>query len=100
MSLTPGVRALAVGIAAEVTGTTASPDHAIAIAVIAAAGTIVTVLMQATISDWLRSRRTNKAGPVDEQAELNQLLIHEMHRLTGENERLTEDNERLRRRRT
>lgn len=97
MNAVTGLRAFAVAAVAEVSGATASPDHAIAIAVIAAVGTIVTVLLQATISDWLRRR---KAGPpVDEQAELNQLLIHEMHRLTAENERLTDDNQRLRKRR-
>ena len=94
MSLAHGGRALLVAAVAEVTGTTAAPDHAVAIALISVIGGFVVMLVQLTVSDYLRNRRIHQQHPDhgEEQAELNDLLISELHRLRVENERLKRKN--------
>ena len=90
MNLAHGGRALLVAVFAEVSGTAAAPDHAIAIALISVVGGFVVMLVQLTVSDWLRNRRKPPPHPdhAEEQAELNELLIGELRRLRAENERL------------
>lgn len=85
-----GVRAVAVAVVAEAAGTTASPDHSIAIAVISVVGGFAVMLCQLTVTDWLRNRRTLPKHPDhdEEQAVLNELLIEKLGRLEAENDRL------------
>lgn len=80
MTISHGGRALLVAAVAEVTGTTASPDHAIAIALISVVGGFLVMIVQLTVSDWLRNRRRPPLHPdqADEQAELNQRLIDQL----------------------
>lgn len=94
-----GVRALAVATLAEVTGTTASPDHAIAVALIAGAAGVIGVFVQTAVTDWLRDRR-HKPHYTDEQAALNELLIEQLAERNAELERLRAETGKRRSRRT
>lgn len=91
VNLVHGGRAAAVAVIAEVTGTAAGSD-AITVALISVAGGFLVMLAQILITDWLRNRRDRRRtfhpDHSEEQAELNQLLIDEMHWLKAENERL------------
>lgn len=100
MSFVPAATMLAVAAVAEVTSTTASPDHAIAIALISVVGGFVVMLMQILVKDWVgRHKPVRHPDHDEEQAELNQYLIAEMYQLKTRNDQLQAENDRLKRKR-
>lgn len=90
MNIALGAKSFAVFAVAEVTGTTANPDHAVVIAVISVVGGFFAMLLQIALKDWLTRHRKPPKHPDhdEEQAELNLLLVAELHRVNAENERL------------
>lgn len=88
MSIIHGGKAVLVAAVAEVTGTTAAPDHAVAIALISVIGGFVVMLVQLVVSDWLRNRHPPEPTPHEEQHELNDLLLERLAELQAENNRL------------
>lgn len=95
-----GGRAALVALAAEVSGSSV-PDHAIAVALISVSGGFVVMILQLTVSDYLRRHRTIPPKHPDhdeEQDVLNDLLIEKMERQQAEMRRLQKENDRLKRR--
>lgn len=98
VNLAHGGRAIAVGLFAEVAGTTASPDHAIAIAVISVVGGFAVMLVQIVVKDLLTRHRPQHPDHAEEQAELNQILIDQLRDTNDRLHDAHDEIDRLRRR--
>jgi hypothetical protein len=91
MNTITGLRALAVAVVTEVTGTTAGADHGIEIALITAASGVGAVCLQLFVGNYLQARRERRATyqPKEEQTPQRVALAH-IETVAAANEELLE----------